>query len=397
METTILIASWRFLLGVGIGGVYPLSAASEFEGHTGVEEEASESAEEGTTRRRRVAWAAFWQQVRVAGCAVSCMPPCLHCSSNVLDCVQPGQLLPYVVALLLMMGGGGGDKQLQYRVVLGLGTLFPVVVWADLASAERVFRVVKQFPFLIFSRENGTGGAPARGKADLMALPRVYWALLRDPAINRQLLGTMLCWFFFDVYAYGITLYTPEILEKIFGSSDTVSSDYWQNILSISVTLPASLASVFLLGKISSRSLQALGFAIASAGFLAIALSWRVLEKHSKIGLFVLFLVQKNTSVFGVATTSFVLPNELFKREIRGSCNGLAAATGKLGAFVGSYFFPYLYTDESMDAVFYACAVVALLGLATTLVLIPKQPAALAKSAKSTESETSFLLARDPA
>lgn len=166
-------------------------------------------------------------------------------------------------------------------------------------------------------------------------------------------------------------MYTPEILEDIFGNSETLAEDYWENVLSVVATLPASLLSIWVLGKVSSRNLQAFGFGLASGAFLLVAIFWSYLEKHSKTSLFLLFLLQKNVSLFGVATTTFVLPNELFPQRIRSSCNGLSAAAGKLGAFLGSFLFPYIYDNSSMAAVFYTCAAVALAGLATTLLLLP--------------------------
>jgi MFS family permease len=188
-----------------------------------------------------------------------------------------------------------------------------------------------------------------------------------------------------------ISLYTPEILEKIFGSSETVAADYWENVLSVAATLPASLASVWLLGKVPSRSLQAVGFVVAAAAFLLVALCWAYLEKHSKTGLFLLFLLQKNASLFGVATTTFVLPNELFPRRVRASCNGLSAAAGKAGAFLGSFLFPYVYDGLSMAAVFYVCALVALAGLAATLMLLPPMPAGGEDNEDDDEREAALL------
>ena len=41
----------------------------------------------------------------------------------------------------------------------------------------------------------------------ILALPKAYWALACDPTINKHLAGTALCWFFFDVYVYGVSAY----------------------------------------------------------------------------------------------------------------------------------------------------------------------------------------------
>ena len=45
---------------------------------------------------------------------------------------------------------------------------------------------------------------------------------LGKPAIAQALKGACLSWFLFDIYIYGISLYSPEILDMIFGTSDSL-------------------------------------------------------------------------------------------------------------------------------------------------------------------------------
>ena len=112
----------------------------------------------------------------------------------------------------------------------------------------------------------------------------------------------------------------------------TARMDYWQNILSVLVSVPASLASIHLLGSVPSRSLQLSGFAASAIAFTLVGALWSPLEARSmQPALFCLFLVAKFASGFGVPITTFLLPNELFPRRVRGSCNGLSAACGKVG------------------------------------------------------------------
>ena len=81
-----------------------------------------------------------------------------------------------------------------------------------------------------------------------------YCRLLRDPRYGRRLAGTCLSWMLFDIYAYGVTLYTPEIMEEVFGSSDTIAEDYWQNVLAVLTTVPASILSVYCLAGVVSTA-----------------------------------------------------------------------------------------------------------------------------------------------
>jgi hypothetical protein len=89
-------------------------------------------------------------------------------------------------------------------------------------------------------------------------------------------------------------------------------------------------------------------------------------------------------SNFGPNTTTFVIPGEIYPAEVRATCHGLSAASGKLGAATGAYFFPMLLgstgsalpTAGDMKAAMYMCSVVAALGAMVTFFLTPQYDSA---------------------
>ena len=91
-------------------------------------------------------------------------------------------------------------------------------------------------------------------------------------------------------------------------------------------------------------------------------------------------LITFRHSNFGPNTTSFVIPGEIYPAEVRATCHGLSAASGKLGAATGAYFFPLILgpqgsahpTREGMISAMYICSMVAIAGLLTTYLFIPK-------------------------
>ena len=109
----------------------------------------------------------------------------------------------------------------------------------------------------------------------------------------------------------------------------------------------------------------ALGFLLAVASLLLTGLA--ISADFGATAIFCVFLGAKFFSMFGVPTTTFVIPNELFPQHVRASCNGLSAAAGKVGAFSGSFIFPYIYDDLGIAYIFYFSAVTALCGVACTL------------------------------
>jgi hypothetical protein len=101
------------------------------------------------------------------------------------------------------------DEATQYRVVLGVGALPPVLLlahasrrrWANAhakGSAAAGDRPLYLRLFVADERAVASGDG-------WLALPKAYWALARDPSLNKHLAGTALCWFLFDVYVYGVS------------------------------------------------------------------------------------------------------------------------------------------------------------------------------------------------
>lgn len=83
----IILSLCRFFLGMGVGGIYPLSAVSS-----------AETSKEGEHSGKRVGWAFFWQ--------------------------TPGSMAPYVVSLMLLfLNGPKWVTSFQFRCILSLGAL----------------------------------------------------------------------------------------------------------------------------------------------------------------------------------------------------------------------------------------------------------------------------------
>ena len=321
-EQVLWISVWRFLLGMGIGGIYPTTAASSFEA-----KEASTSSESASEASTRTAWSLFWQ--------------------------QPGQLLTYVIALFILYIFGSSSYSAQYRLMLISGALPCVVVLPTLLTNSMV-------------ATEGGGAGRTRNKNVAASLHKV----LSNKASRKHLLGAACCWMLFDFYIYGLSLYSPEVIEAIFGSSSSLEDTYYESALSIIVTIPPAAISAVVLTRVGSRRLQVVGYIIAATSFVLMGMSWTYLRDDTVI-LFLIFLLLKAAVQFGVPTTSFCLPNELFDTSVRSTCNGISAAAGKVGAFVGAFVFPYIYDGWGMAPLFYVCAGVAMLGLLMTLLCIP--------------------------
>jgi len=75
---------------------------------------------------------------------------------------------------------------------------------------------------------------------------------------------------------------------------------------------------------------------------------------------------------FGPNVTTFVYPAEVFPVMVRTTAHGIAAALGKVGAFIGAFAFPYLLTIYHLQGAMLVAALVSLIGLILTLLTLPE-------------------------
>jgi Sugar (and other) transporter len=75
---------------------------------------------------------------------------------------------------------------------------------------------------------------------------------------------------------------------------------------------------------------------------------------------------------FGPNTTTFVYPAEIFPVRVRTTSGGIAAAAGKMGAFIGTYALTALLPAIGLSKVSVLVAPVSVLGLLVTVTLLPE-------------------------
>lgn len=324
-----LIAS-RFIVGVGVGGIYPMSAAIAAEAgageaiaaeagdgeaitdkagdEAGDEAGAGEAGDAPDNDERagavRAAAAFFWQSL--------------------------GSPLPYVLAMLLLAAPGGASahaqRAAQAATLLGLGAVPAALVFALTLSMAR--------------RAAPTGAA--KGASAAAPEPSFFAVVRERPDLLVALVGTAGCWFLFDVSAYGISVFAPEILLSIFGAGETLMALCWQTTVVSLIGVPACALAVVALPRLGSRALMAWGFAANALCFLCLGAACAAFPGGgSAAGLkFALFCAASFSLSWGPNVATFVAPVDAFPAAFRGTFHGLSAASGKAGAVLGAFLFP---------------------------------------------------------
>ncbi|PVG01115.1 phosphate transporter [Serendipita vermifera] len=190
----------------------------------------------------------------------------------------------------------------------------------------------------------------------------------------KVLLGTTLGWFLVDIAFYGINLNQSVVLQQI-GYGGKKGDDPFDKLFTLAtgniiVTalgfLPGYYFTLFTIDIIGRKWLQFGGF-LASALFLAImAGEVNHLGKGPLIACFTFLQFSFN---FGANTTTFIVAAESFPTRIRATAHGLSAACGKLGAILSSLVFNQLKAKIGTSNVLWIFFATAVLGALSTLLI----------------------------
>jgi MFS family permease len=326
----VLIA-FRFLLGFGVGGDYPVSAVlmSEY-----------------ANRKDR---------------------------GKLVGMVFSTQALGLIVGPLIALAllGAGASDDAAWRVLLGLGAVpAAAVVYLRSRMPESPRYQVQvqgngkqaasQISEFTGGRINGKGTTAARHQLGLRAF-------LTDRRYLILLAGTAGTWFLLDYAYYGNTISTPQILSLISPHASTMTKIAIQLAIFVVAAVPGYVLAIASLDRIGHRRLQLVGFAVMGACFAVIAL---VPGMTTMVVPFLLvYGVSYFFTEFGPNMTTFVIPSEVFPVTMRATGHGISAGVGKLGAFIGVFLFPVLATSLGLRGTLLLTAGVSVLGFALTRVL----------------------------
>ncbi|KAI0793234.1 major facilitator superfamily domain-containing protein [Abortiporus biennis] len=189
----------------------------------------------------------------------------------------------------------------------------------------------------------------------------------------KMLLGTCSCWFLLDIAFYGINLNQNVVLQQI--GFDGSSGTPWHRLFKIGVGnliitglgfVPGYYATVLTIEKLGRKWIQIQGFLMAALFLGILAGKFHTLNTVSFIVCFAFLQFFFN---FGPNTTSYCYPAELFPTKFRATAHGLSAASGKAGAILSALAFNALTKKVGTPVVLWIFFGCCLAGAACTLLL----------------------------
>lgn len=172
-----------------------------------------------------------------------------------------------------------------------------------------------------------------------------------------HLLGTTSTWFLLDIAFYSQNLFQKDIFSAIgwippAKTMNAIEEVYRiaraQTLIALCSTVPGYWFTVAFIDKIGRFAIQLMGFFFMTVFMFALAIPYNHwTHKDNRIGFVMMYSLTFFFANFGPNATTFVVPAEIFPARLRSTCHGISAASGKLGAMVGA--FGFLYLAQSQD------------------------------------------------
>jgi PHS family inorganic phosphate transporter-like MFS transporter len=328
-----VLAIWRFILGLGCGGVYPLAATLT-----------AESSKSNEDRAKTVALTFSFQ-----GLGYLTVP-----------------VVAWTIATLLH------NSDFSWRLILGLGS----VPGAMLISI-RLRRIYSYQQWRQRTNENASTLArqgehvdKVESDAATRAVPvSISDAIMMEKDLVKKMLGTGGCWLLFDILFFGNTLFQPVVLSAAFGVAETVQKTARDTAIIAALALPGYYVSVFAVGRQSPRFIQSQGFFVMGILYLCIGIFFDELARM-RLPLLAVYGSTFFFANYGPNVTTYLLPSMTFSKGCRSTLNGVCAACGKVGALIGTMIFGRAAHYFGEEVVFLACAVVSFVGCITTVLCV---------------------------
>lgn len=286
-----MLTAWRFFVGIGIGGEYPA-------GSVGCAE-TSGKMKAGTRHRWFI----------------------LFTNSMIDFGFVIGAFVPYVVAAATH----NGHYSTIWRTSLGIGVVFPLILF--------VLRLRLKEP------EDFSKNAMRKQTPYLLILKFYWW----------RLLCVSIVWFLYDFSVYAFGIYSSSILAGIYNDEAPLTTVFgWNTVINL-FYLPGTLIGAFVSDWIGPKHALVLGVSLqAIVGFIMAAVYTKISQHIAAFA--VVYGIFLSLGELGPGNNIGLLAAKTCATGVRGRYYGIAAAIGKIGAFVGTWVFPYIQAAGGDDA-----------------------------------------------
>lgn len=334
---------FRFLLGVGIGADYPISATL-----------VSEFASNKRRGMHSTSLGAMW---------------------------FVGAVAAYVIGLAVAPLGDWA-----WRALLLTGSVFALVVFilrAKLPESPRWLLSKGRTEQARAVLKAITGEEPDEAELRVSPAPKVQASVLFSAALRKRTFFVCGFWFCYATAYYGISMYTPTILAPLADGNRTIII-VGSGCVAL-LGLAGAVIGMNLVDRWGRRPLILMSFTGLTTALVVLAL----VQQPTLVFLVSLFSIAVLFANSGGGILNFVYPTELFPTSVRATGAGLATSVSRIGSILGVLVFPNFVAAWGNNAALWFFAAIGLSGLVICLMLAPETKNKSLEEINS-ESESSF-------
>ncbi|KAK5230513.1 glycerophosphoinositol permease [Exophiala xenobiotica] len=276
------LTAYRFLLGIGIGGEYPAGSV------------ACAEATGELKRGHRNRW--------------------FICFTNLA--IDVGFVVASLVPMIMVLIFSENHLRAAWRMCLGLGVIPPLSLL--------YLRIKLQEP-------------EEYNRNKMNHYP--YWLILKFYWFRLSVVA--LIWFIYDFSSYSFGIYSSSWLAFLLPATAPLWKTFgWNTVINL-FYCPGAVAGAFLSDLIGAKYCLVLGVWLQGiVGFIMTALYGHLDHPGQVGGFVVVYGIFLALGEVGPGDNIGLLASKTSATSVRGMYYGIAAACGKIGAFVGNYVFP---------------------------------------------------------
>jgi len=234
--------------------------------------------------------------------------------------IDIGFVMSTLIPMILVLITTENHLRVAWRISLGLGVIPPLSLFylrLKLKEPEE------------FKRETMKDT-----KFPLWLIIKFYWF---------RLTIVSLIWFIYDFSAYSFAIYSSEWISLILGKDSSLWKSFGWNTLVNVFYLPGAIGGAFLSDMIGPRLCLGIGVLCQGiVGFIMSGAYGQLATSQHVAGFVVVYGIFLSLGELGPGDNIGLVASKTSATAIRGQYYAIAAAIGKVGAFVGTYVFPII-------------------------------------------------------
>lgn len=231
--------------------------------------------------------------------------------------------------MIVVLATGEDHLRAAWRIMLGIGCIPPLSLF-----------------YMRYKLQE-----PEAFKRNTMAKCKTPWVLIIKKYWFRLIVVSTI-WFIYDYSSYAFGTYSAPSVDNVLGDDAPLWKTFgWNTVINL-FYVPGAIIGSFVSDWIGPRKALAYGVtAQAVVGFIMAGCYEKLAEPKNIGGFCVVYGIFLSLGELGPGDNIGLIASKTSATAVRGRYYAFAAASGKIGAFIGNYLYPILVADAGSNVI----------------------------------------------